>query len=137
MERTIINGREHDFNEAGVCRSCGEKRREQVAGYCTGEPVAAPTPPVEPGIFAQGASLCSSLARWTAAGFPTRSAERQAEILTICRACPWLLDQDQPTQRCGKCGCPIHGPDGTLQPSKIAMGTESCPDTPPRWADEK
>ena len=49
-------------------------------------------------------AYAAALARWTAAGFPVRTPERQAEVLAICEACPHFI-REEPSHGCSKCGC--------------------------------
>lgn len=64
-----------------------------------------------------------ALARWIAAGRPTRSDKEVAEIVAICEACnKYKADEG----RCGVCGCKIHSP-GIAILSKARLATERCP----------
>jgi hypothetical protein len=71
----------------------------------------------------------AALARWIAAGRPLRSpAEVQRIYTTLCLPCPHY----NPNDTCRLCGCRVSlSPHAAV--NKIAMLTESCPDTPPRW----
>lgn len=82
----------------------------------------------------QVVSYSRAVARWMAAGEPIRSPEAQAEILAICKACPNYKPHKKPglAGSCGLCGCRLNIGAAPSR-SKIAMGTESCPDKPPRW----
>jgi hypothetical protein len=63
----------------------------------------------------------AALARWTAAGFPTRSDEETAAIYEQhCRPCPQNVDD-----RCRKCGCCV-SPSKMALRNKIKMATEHC-----------
>jgi len=68
----------------------------------------------------------TALARWTAAGFPVRSAEWVAAIHAVCLPC------DQYTAgRCRKCGCRVSA-SGMAIVNKGAMATEWCE----KWPDD-
>jgi orotate phosphoribosyltransferase len=74
-----------------------------------------------------------SVTRWMAAGRPTRTPERIAEILADhCDKAGDRCPQYQ-AGRCNACGCPINN-DPTPLTNKLAMATEPCPADPPRFA---
>ena len=65
-----------------------------------------------------------SLARWTAAGCPTRTDAHVADLLTTqCKKC-FLYDRQK--KRCRECGCAV-SLEGWAIVNKVKMATESCP----------
>lgn len=70
--------------------------------------------------------------RWKAAGKPVRPPAEMARVFAICQACPLFQRKDESSGVCGKCRCGLKA-IGTRF-NKIAWGTESCPDVPPRWS---
>lgn len=65
-----------------------------------------------------------AVARWIAAGRPTRSeAEVQAIFRTFCSFC-YLYDKRH--RACRQCGCWVKS-EGVAVFNKIAMMTEHCP----------
>lgn len=75
-------------------------------------------------------------AKWIKAGRPVREQGDIFFLHNICSQCPffnkgggWLPGYDS----CNRCGCNIHPSSTTL--NKLAMGTTSCPDDPPRWGE--
>ncbi len=62
-----------------------------------------------------------ALAKWTAAGFPTRHQKEVDRILyDFCQPCDRYRNG-----RCGVCGCRVN--DGPAIANKIRMATEDCP----------
>lgn len=77
-----------------------------------------------------GWNYVKAIARWKAAGSPVRPQEEIDRIYAICEACPHFSNEKRP--HCKLCGCSLSKlPDGLR--NKVAMSTESCPDSPPRW----
>jgi uncharacterized paraquat-inducible protein A len=74
-----------------------------------------------------------AIARWKLAGSPMRSQQRVDELLSVCQACPQLVDRDTAQQRCGRCGCPVNARTDEPTSNKLAMATESCPLAEPKW----
>jgi hypothetical protein len=71
------------------------------------------------------------MARWIAAGRPTRTQEQIDTILAIhCEPCEHFKDG-----ACGKCGCRINKSPEAWR-NKLAMATEPCPDVPPKFGAE-
>lgn len=68
--------------------------------------------------------------KWVKAGKPLRSSQEIKDIYAICENCQHFR-KDLFGSRCGICNCRLH--DTRKQLNKIAMATESCPDTPPKW----
>ena len=90
-----------------------------------------PPPPADPEAkFGQkllGYALAN--ARWAYYGFPTRTEAEQKRILDeVCRHCPFFQAKKR-GGKCKKCGCGLNLDRG----GKLNMGTEECPDHPPRW----
>lgn len=75
-----------------------------------------------PPLVVKAKRYVGAVARWTTAGFPTRS---QPEIDAIydgqCRPCEFFV-----TDHCGKCACAVNSGSNGLT-NKIAMATERCP----------
>jgi len=76
-----------------------------------------------PGLAQRVWSYAQAVARWMAAGRPTRSAEEIARLLAICRACPHY---DPKAQICRVCGCRTTDAASAWR-NKLAMATEECP----------
>jgi hypothetical protein len=77
----------------------------------------------------------SAVAKWIAAGRPTRSQEQiEAILTTICDAKPVPCEHFR-NGSCDLCGCKINANPSALR-NKLAMGTESCPLDLPRWTAE-
>ena len=69
-------------------------------------------------------TYAEAVARWTAAGCPTRSKEDTEEIFRVlCFPCGMF---DRPQRRCRECGCRV-SPVGPAILNKIKMATEHCP----------
>jgi hypothetical protein len=73
-----------------------------------------------------------AMARWTAAGFPTRTDEEVRQIFAICRACPRYVEIDDSSGTCQVCGCHL-SMTGSATNNKLKVTTEHCPDNPMRW----
>lgn len=89
------------------------------------QPNAEPQPEPPP-LWVRGINLATALFRWTAAGFPTRSADEIEERLAICQACPLFRDGVCTHQLCG---CNVGDPEQLL--NKLSLRTEKCPEG--RW----
>jgi hypothetical protein len=70
----------------------------------------------------QAAHYATALARWAAAGFPTRPDE---EVERIFRECCQPCDQHV-DGRCKKCGCCVSAKGMAIR-NKLKMATEKCP----------
>ena len=70
----------------------------------------------------------SAVARWTAAGFPTRSDEEVERIYALCAECPWKHEDGY----CRRCGCWLNKSQHAMA-NKIRMATEHCPLPTPKW----
>ena len=79
-----------------------------------------------PGLPKQILTATTAYTKWLQAGSPLRDAREVDRIFEICQACP-LFKEDH----CGVCGCPINRELSML--NKIAMATEHCPLSQPRW----
>lgn len=62
-----------------------------------------------------------ALARWTAAGMPTREQAEVERLEAVCRAC-----EHYRKGRCTKCGCCVSKSRAAWR-NKIKMATENCP----------
>ena len=82
---------------------------------------SATTSPAEPTLAELAANFTTALARWSAAGFPTVSAEAYAARAAACDACEhW---QPQARLGLGKCAAPGCG----CTSLKRWLATEKCP----------
>ena len=82
----------------------------------------------KPSLVRRLKSYAGAVARWMAAGSPTRDqAEVDRIYLDVCLPCPQFRDG-----RCAKCGCALNRDPNGLK-NKIAMETEHCPLDPPKW----
>ena len=108
----------------GKCKMCGwtfprpgVRRNCRVLGPTTvGETIAR---------------YAKAMARWIAAGRPTRTQEQIDAILTThCGPCEHFTNG-----ACGKCGCKVNRNPEAWR-NKLAMGTEACPLDPPKWEAE-
>lgn len=79
-----------------------------------------------------GWTYAKAVAKWIAAGSPTRSEAEIARIFAICEACPYFARKSK-RPHCTICGCSLNtAPNGLV--NKIAMDvTEHCPLDPPKW----
>lgn len=75
-----------------------------------------------------------AVTRWKLAGSPTRDQAEIDRILSICKACPYYVEDKRP--HCNLCGCSCNAQAEGLQ-NKIAMATESCPLDPPKWTSDR
>ena len=118
-----------EFDESLRCKACGYQarkprtiRRCDASGPETDEPI---------GIIQQASSYAIALAKWIAAGRPTRSQEQIDAILaTHCGPCEHFKNE-----ACNQCGCKVNKHHAAWR-NKLAMGTEACPLDPPKWAAE-
>jgi hypothetical protein len=109
-----------------ACINCGWIKPERIKGWPRRNCPASPA--LLPAAARLGLSLddvghyAQALAKWTAAGFPTRE---QAEVVRIeaeiCRPC-----ENYRNGRCAKCGCRVTASSIAIV-SKIKMATEHCP----------
>lgn len=76
-----------------------------------------------PPLAAQAVGYAKALARWIAAGRPTRPPALVQQIYQVCTACDRF---DPGGDRCRLCGCRVNQHQGGWR-NKIAMATESCP----------
>ena len=105
-------------------------RRDFLKLAATSAPPEGPPP-----LARQAVNYSAAVARWVAAGRPTRSPERIAQVLEICRACPAYRSSGGRPQ-CGYCGCSINSSRDGVR-NKIAMATEVCPHPQgPKWGAE-
>lgn len=80
----------------------------------TTDDIPTPTPPT---ILAKAASFATAVARHVAAGCPTRTEGRQAELKIICLSC---IHQRGEASKCAVCGC-------SNMDLKRSMKQERCP----------
>lgn len=108
-----------EFGDDLVCKHCGFRAQfARVKRHCT-----TPRP-----LVVKLSSYAKSLAKWLAAGAPTRAQhEIEAILREQCQPCDRFRDGS-----CAECGCRVNSsPRGWA--NKIAMATEECPLSPPRW----
>lgn len=79
------------------------------------------SPPQGAGMFARVSRYATAVARWIAAGRPTRTDQQVAALLANCEACEHYADG-----ACRKCGCRVSASPNALA-NKLRMLTESCP----------
>lgn len=76
-----------------------------------------------PGVGEKVKRYATAVARWIAAGRPTREAAEVERIYeTLCRPCEEFNHRGS----CGICGCKVRSRGKALF-NKIGMATESCP----------
>lgn len=83
---------------------------------------SATSPPL-PGIIKRAGQYAKAIARWTAAGSPTRTQAEIDGLLAVCRGCRQYNAQHA---ACAKCGCNVNSQASGLA-NKLAMATEHCP----------
>lgn len=107
------------------CRVCGREYRgithPPLRVACRGL-APADSPPL-PGILKRAGRYTAAVARWTAAGSPTRTQAEIDGLLTICQTCRQYNAQHA---ACAKCGCSVNSQASGLA-NKLAMATEHCP----------
>jgi hypothetical protein len=116
-----------DFNNPSTtCPKCGfVARNDKVHRNC----------PKAPSVVRQSISFATAHTKWLAAGRPTRSPERVAEIFdTLCRPCEHFESTGVDNGSCKLCGCALKRERGLL--NKINMATEGCPAQPAKWRAE-
>jgi hypothetical protein len=84
------------------------------------------------GLLKRAKSYVSARFAWRRAGYPVRTEAEQLAIASICAACPKRLETEDGIA-CGICGCAVSRESPGVHSLKIRMGTEHCPDKPPRW----
>lgn len=91
----------------------------ELPGYeeIAARPFVPPAPPPEPSLVAKAASFATAVVKHVAAGCPTRTEERQAELKAICLSC---VHQQGEASKCGVCGC-------SNMDLKRSMRRERCP----------
>jgi len=77
-------------------------------------------------------NYAKSIARWEAAGRPTRSPEEVARLYATC--CQHCRHFKATKRSCSICGCRVRA-DGKAFLNKLAMGTERCPAPTPLWVE--
>lgn len=70
--------------------------------------------------------------KWRAAGKPERTDEEVAQVMEICKTCPFFqsLNNRLSLGRCTKCGCQLNLGRSL---NKIRFATEGCPLHEPKW----
>lgn len=106
----------------GKCKPLLQVRGTPAMPSCAYCESYEPSP--DPSLIQEIKSAGEATAKWIAAGRPTRTDERQREILSLCHACPHLR-KGKLGEWCGVCGCYLK--------AKVMMSTEKCPLNPPRW----
>ena len=109
-----------EWNGENLCIHCGyQARRAGTRRNCTGS--TSPTT-----VRQKVTRYAMAVARWVAAGSPTRTDDEVGCLLSICQACP-TGRYDAARGECLKCGCRINA-GGSGLANKLRMATESCPD---------
>lgn len=75
-------------------------------------------------------SYTIAVAAWKAAGSPLRTQDEIDAALALCSKCPYFRGSKKPF--CTICGCQLNKLRNGLA-NKIAMATEHCPMSPPKW----
>lgn len=76
-----------------------------------------------PGPVKRAARYSKAVARWIAAGRPTRSQDEIDALLAICQGCEHF---NADASACRRCGCNLNNQRSGLT-NKLAMATEHCP----------
>lgn len=102
------------------CKWCGHETTTRLPRFyrrCVTQSVS---------IVDAGINVSRAFARWSAAGFPTRTDEQRAACFAVCQGCRLFRPGSVAgTGSCGKCGCKLSA-DSTLM-NKIGWATEDCP----------
>ena len=96
---------------------CGHRHFDQSELQMVDAPPALPKMALE---------ATTAYTRWLRAGRPMRDAAEVERIHAICQPCP-LFKGDH----CGLCGCALSREVSVY--NKIAMATEHCPLSEPKW----
>jgi len=104
------------FDESLTCLYCGYKARKPKTHRACGIEHPATAKDMLRGYAA-------ALARWLAAGRPTRTDAETDRLFEICEGCP-RYDRDR--SACSLCGCKVSR-GGWAVVNKIRMATEDCP----------
>jgi len=112
-------------NAENACVNCGWQWKRETPfprRNCPRSPDLQPAVEKLGVTLADVAHYAQAVAKWTAAGFPTRPQEEVERIeRDLCRPCEQYREG-----RCGKCGCCVNASSIPLT-NKIKMGSESCP----------
>lgn len=113
-----------EFNAELVCIHCGHQaRKPNTRRMCGVNP--------NPSTIQKAGLYATAIAKWIAAGRPTRTQEQIDAILAEhCGPC-----EHYSGTACKLCGCRINKSLEAWR-NKLAMGTESCPLDPPKWRAE-
>lgn len=111
----------------------GMRRDVRVVTTAVLRETAKPVPSRQPSLARQVWNYSKAVAKWIAAGSPTRSQREIDAALAICQTCEHYAEKKKP--HCRLCGCQLNAaPDGLV--NKIAMATERCPLNPPKWGGD-
>lgn len=143
--KTIVAGRtscrpEQLANGHWRCPVCGKSCNVKFAANCLAPDSHNPPPPLaeiiedakqgaeklgEPSLVEKGSHYITALAKWTRAGFPTRTPIEAAACEAICQsnACG---EYDAEAGACKVCGCRTSAGRWAIF-SKTKMKTEVCP----------
>lgn len=118
-----------EWSESLLCIHCGyQARKPGTRRQCGIRP-----PSDEPiSVMRRASRYAAAMARWIAAGSPARSQERIDAILANHCNPPSAPCEHFANGVCGKCGCLINASPEAWQ-NKLAMATEACPLSPPKW----
>lgn len=110
------------------CTACGRSWRtaaDRVAHACTAAKVEIGSGDAYrmPGTVKLATRYGKAVARWIAAGRPTRSQDEIDALLAICQTC---RQYNAEYAACAKCGCSVNSQASGLA-NKLAMATEHCP----------
>ena len=83
------------------------------------------------GVIVLPLRFAKAVARWIAAGRPTRTQAQVDRIYEICRGCDTF---DKKHQTCKGCGCYIRKNLPAFL-NKLKMSTETCAKRPPKWSE--
>ena len=110
-----------NIGDEWVCPDCGFRHRgKRPLRDCPASPTLQPAADELGVSLADAAHYTAALARWTAAGWPTRTEAEVARIFLICQVCEALRGD-----RCGECRCRV-AVSGMAVANKIKMATEKC-----------
>jgi hypothetical protein len=112
------------WDESLKCIHCGyQARKSNTRRMCGVNP--------SPTTIEKVSRYAAAIAKWIAAGRPTRSQEQIDAILaTHCGPCEHFKNE-----ACNQCGCKVNKHHAAWR-NKLAMATEACPLDPPKWGAE-
>ena len=103
------------FDSDCRCIHCGHHARKPNTRRNCGKA------PEQAGMFDRLSRYATAVARWIAAGRPTRTDQQVESLLANCQACEHFDGS-----ACRKCGCRVSASPNALA-NKLRMLTESCP----------